>query len=83
MSRGGIRTGAGRKPAAAPKRALTIRATEDTIAKVKFLRRYKIDVNAKFAQLVDELAADWQFVDDCLHRYADEQKAAARAEVTE
>ena len=79
MSRGGIRTGAGRKPAAAPKRALTIRATEDTIAKVKFLRRYKIDINAKFAQLVDELAGDWQKVDDCLHRYADEQKAAARA----
>lgn len=55
MSRGGSRPGAGRKPSAEPTRALTIRATEDIITKVKYLRRNNININAKFAEMINDL----------------------------
>lgn len=81
MSRGGTRSGAGRKPAAASTRGITIRATEATIEKVRFLRRYKVDVNAAFAKMVDEMAGDWGQIDESLERIAAEQRAAANAVV--
>lgn len=55
MSRGGARPGAGRKRAAVPLRPLSLRASEETIARVQALRQRGVDINGAFARMISDL----------------------------